>query len=158
MGGFAAAGVVAFVLLFAVGGPTGGHPSLPLAVFAWLLILASAALAWYASARALAKGNLDLIVDRERQLITLPVLSGRKEPLTIPWQCVSDIEVEDADNDSETVHYAPVLVVTRPDGTRTRERLTDSQIESRASALADWMRGLLRPDAAGGAHFSGFSR
>jgi hypothetical protein len=138
-----AAGAVAFVLIFAIGVPTGGNPSVPIASLGWLLVLCIAGPAWWASVRAQAKGTRDLVIDREHQTLTLPLARGRQEPLTIPWRSLTDIEVEDTQDDSEMVHYAAVAVVTHADGTTTRERLTDPQTEPAANALATWIRGLL---------------
>jgi hypothetical protein len=143
VGAIAAAGIVAFVLIFAIGIPTGGNPSVPVASFGWLIVLLAGGLAWLTSVRFLAKGTCDLVIDRVRQTLTLPVVRGRKEPLTIPWASLSAVEVEDTHDKSETVHYAVVAAVKQPDGTETRERVTDPQIESRANALAAWIRGVI---------------
>ena len=138
-----AAGAVAFILIFAIGVPTGGNPSVLIASLGWLIVLAAAGLAWQASVRALATGTRDLVINREDRTLTLPVTWARKEPLTIPWESLSSIEVEDTPDDSETRHYAVVAVLTHADGTTTRERLTEPQTEPEANALAAWVRGLL---------------
>lgn len=147
----AAAGAVAFVLIFAVGLPTGGNPSVAVASFGWLIVLCVAGLAWRASVRALAKGTRDLVIDREQRTLTLPVeIWWRKEPLTIPWESLSGIEIEDTQDKSVAVHYAVVALVSHADGTTTRERLTYTQDYSSANALAAWVRGMLYPFQPGG--------
>lgn len=146
----AAAGAVAFVLIFALGLPTDGNPSAAVASLGWLLVLCVAGLVWCASVRALAKGIRDLVIDREHRTLTLPVDWGRKEPLTIPWETLSGIEVEDTQDKSVAVHYAVVAVVTHADGTTTRERLTHALDHSSANALAGWVRGMLYPFQPGG--------
>lgn len=154
----AATGAMASLLVFAIGVPTGGGPSPLVSSIGWLLAASAGALAWFVSVRVLATGTRDLVVDREHQTLTLPVSWGRKAPLTIPWSSLSGIEVDDVNNQSETVHYAAVAVVRNVDGTSSRELLSDLQRESQATALAALTRQLLPSPSVHSGNHSGSTR
>jgi len=135
---FAAAGAVAFILIFVVGFSAGILPLLPMTVAAWTVILIAAATAWiWTAARSSSLG--DLVIDRVHKTLTLPVLGDRQAPLVVSWSSISDVTVDGPAADSRKPQYIPVALLTWPDGSCSREKLAEPRAEWSAKALATWV-------------------
>jgi len=137
---FMAAGAAAFVLIFVVAFTTGAAPSLTVAVGAWIVILIAAATAWTWTARRATSSAGELVIDRVHETLTLPVFGNRQAPHTVPWSSVSDVVVDGPAGDSRTPTCVPVALVAWPDGSGSREELTQPWAEWNAVALAAWLR------------------
>jgi hypothetical protein len=136
---FLAAAGASFILVFVVGFPTGMDPSLTVASAAWVVVLCCAAAAWIWTARTVNPDVCDLVIHRANETLTLPAMGNRKSPLTLPWSAVSAVVV-DKHGDSKHICYVPATVVNWPDGSHSREALSDPQAWWGANSVAKWIR------------------
>jgi uncharacterized membrane protein len=136
---FTAAAFVSFLLIFVVGFPTGMDPSLSVAGAAWAVILCSAGAAWVWTARTVNRDMCDLVFDRANDTLTLPAIGNRKAPLTLSWSSITSVVV-DMHGGSKYSCYVPTAVVTWPDGSHSREALSEPQAWWYANSIAVWVR------------------
>jgi hypothetical protein len=146
--GILTAGAVAFLLIFVVGFFCGGfHPSLDLMIYVWSFILcvSIAVTAW--TARRNARGLRDLVIDEGDRTLLLPATFGREGPLTIPFQAVAGVEVEERlrlREEEPGKRYAPTLVLASRGPPPRRETLAEWINQEPAEGLARWLRKKLR--------------
>lgn len=148
LAGAAAIGVAAFASIFLVGISTSAQPSMPLILAVWLVILGlgGGAAGWTAARQA--GGRSDLVIDPEAQVVELPQIFGRKQPESIPLAAVQAVQVETIEHRGSKGgrYYTYPVSLQRSDGPGVK--LTDWSDESRARALAAWLREKLALPAA----------
>jgi hypothetical protein len=146
--GILTAGILSFGLIFVVGFGGGGfYPSLGLmtGVWAFIVLVSLAAAGWTARRHAL--GAQDLVIDDETRSITLPPTHGRKEAVTLPWQAVRGVEIEERKKgnfEDESARYAPILIVGADHVQPRRETLAKWTDRAQAERFAEWLRQRLR--------------
>jgi hypothetical protein len=94
---FWAAFLVAFVAPIVTGIPVATvfswTPPVPIAAAALILVLGSIVLAYRVTARTVASGKSDVVINRIEETLTLPQTFGRLEPIVIPWADLTEVHV-----------------------------------------------------------------
>lgn len=114
--------------------------------WAWLpipLAAFGAAVAFVGWARRQARYG-DVLVDRSRDTLTIPISRRRGVCLTVPLSSLAAIEVETHSSKPESFFFATVAVLKQSDGSVARKRLDTSADRAQADWLANWLRSHLR--------------
>jgi hypothetical protein len=114
-------------------------PSLLVAGSAWAVILSSAGAAWIWTAQSVNRDRCDLVIDRANETMTVPAIGNRQAPLTLSWSSITAVVV-DMRGGSKYLCYIPMAVVAWPDGSHSREALSEPQAWWSANSIAMWVR------------------
>lgn len=139
----AAAGIVssliAFVASLVVGFATGMDPGLITSSITLALVVGGGLAAYLYTHSKLKRGWYDLVLETDSRVLTLPATFERKAPTKIPFDQVTQAEVEEVwpkSRDSEsTPSYAATLVLS--DG--RRERLDEWSDRTEAESFVNWL-------------------
>jgi hypothetical protein len=142
--GAAAAGGLAFGLVFLVAFGLGADPSMATMVVLWGVILGGGLLASLLAWRRRARGGPELVIDNFRRTIKLPRMFGREEEVEVPAEKIVSIDVEPLEkrgsHGSISRSYVTTVAFTERDGSLRREKLVEWPIGERAERLASWLR------------------
>jgi hypothetical protein len=137
----AAAGFLTFILTLLIAVVWRGNPPLSVMVVVWIVLLSTG---WLVYNRITRPEN-ELVIDDVGRRLTLPKGFGRTEPTAMPLDKVLAVEVMTVDTAKRNgPRYQPTLVFANEDGSLRRERLVVWVDQSRAVALAEWLRDRLR--------------
>ncbi len=139
----AAAGGLAFVLIFIVAFGFWINAPIPVMIVAWGIILVGGCIGYLYTFRELARGESDLLIDDSRETLTLPKKPGRPDEMILPAKKIVAFEVEqtkqrDSDGDIQ-YRFLPTIVYIDNEGTQRREKLTEWSDETSAQALVEWL-------------------
>lgn len=141
----AAAAVSAFlisivsILVFVVGtdmNPHAGHVWI-----VWGLILVAAPTVYLWRVFVVGSGAKDLVIDRQRQVMSLPRTWGRQTDVQVPFDQVQDVRVQRSHRGRSTSYtYVPTLVWRDDRRPAVVEKLADWHDDTRARSFVNWLR------------------
>lgn len=135
-----ALGIAASVAIFPVAFTTGSHAPPQVIIPVWGVVLAIAAGTYVRRKRIENSGGADLVLDSANRQLTLPLNCGRKAPVQLPWEAVTDITVNEvwpANRDSDSsADYYPTLMLTG-DRAECLVKWTDRE---QAEQFVAWLR------------------
>jgi len=139
----AAAGGLAFVLIFIVAFGFGINAPIPVMIVAWGIILVGGGIGHFYAHRQLARGDSDLLIDDTKETLTLSKKNGRPDQMILPAKKIVAFEVEqtklrDSDNDIQ-YSFVTTIIFTDDDGSQRREKLTEWSDETSAQSLVEWL-------------------
>jgi hypothetical protein len=139
---------ITFVAVFAVGFGTGMDPPKEVVASVWVLAAGVAVSVYIWKRFTVGSGAKDLVIDEQKQSLSLPQTFGRKRDVLVRYEDVDRIEVDTevvTDNKGRsTTYYIPTLI-HRADGAEQREKLARWSSRPRADSLAQWLRGWVEP-------------
>jgi uncharacterized protein DUF3592 len=142
--GAAVGGGLWLAAILIVGCGFGYNPPLPIAYAAWGTFLVGGACAYCWQWWRIARGQFDLVIDDRGRRWTLPRTRARGDSVVIDAAQIASIDVVKSTKQSSkgnTYHlYSPTFVFAGADGVVRRETLVEWSDESRAKALAHWLR------------------
>lgn len=135
-----ALGIAASAAIFPVAFTAGAHAPPQVIVPVWGVVLAIAAGTYVRRKRIENSGVADLVLDCANRQLTLPLNCGRKSPMQLPWEAVTDIAVNEVwpvnrDSDSSADYY-PTLMLTG-DRAECLVKWTDRE---QAEQFVAWLR------------------
>ena len=138
--GLVVIGFASFISLFPLAFGVGSHPSVPVALLTWAIVLGGgmgvAAWQWLKAMR----GDFDLVIRPMERKLELPATFGRKRRRTEPFSTFSGIDVENivvGEYKGERTYRHGVILLRKDGGT---DQLTEWCREERAQSLAEWLR------------------
>jgi hypothetical protein len=138
------AGALAFVAVFVIGFASGFEPSMLVVGATWAVILAASGAIYVRLVMPVWAGRTDLLIDPFARRLTLPATFGRAEPVSVRFQDVASVGVEEKvvkTDDSETRRFLPTVRYHEDRGDPQSASLAKWTDRERANAFAGWIRG-----------------
>jgi hypothetical protein len=138
---------IAFVSIFVIGFAFNFSPPLPLVAVFFTVIFTTAVLVYLRYARPLQAGEMDLIIDDARQVVTLPASYGRAPFIEVRRADLRDVYVDletTRDSDNDPVHKYHVTLRHRANDRDNTDRLIHFNAQDRADGLSHWLKTRLK--------------
>ena len=131
-----------FVFVFAMD----MNPSMEHVWIVWVLILVAAPTVYLWRVFVVGSGAKDLVIDKHRQVMSLPHTWGRQTDVKVRFDQVQDVRVQHifhpvgSRGSSGIYTYAPTLVWRDDRRPTAEEKLADWNDEARARSFVNWLR------------------
>ena len=109
-------GAISFVSIFVIGFTVGSHASLPVMLGVWCFLIASALAAYLWASIRNGSRAYDLVLDRFRNQVTLPIFKDRRLPKTLPLGDIRKASYtyqqrQDSEGDWSTEYHVQVELI-----------------------------------------------